>query len=226
MIVKLALVGKAQKHQNDAAAKSQISPGLLLNHGLGSGKTRSALEIGDKTPGMKLVIPPAALQENFAKEIKKHGANQNDYAIVSLETFRKNPDMYIRKYRPSMVIADEFHRSRNMDSMSYDSFAKVRGKFTKMIGMTGSPITNHPSELVPLINTVAGKPVFQSEAAFNNQFIRERQIKPGFFGRMRGIKPGVVSEAKNMDVLKSTVSPYVHSFTGSDESKRRQQQKM
>ena len=55
MLTKLALKGEPQPHQRAAAEKSQLTSGLLLYHGLGSGKSRSALEIGERNPGTNLV---------------------------------------------------------------------------------------------------------------------------------------------------------------------------
>ena len=60
-----------QKHQTSAVNQLDKSKSLIAYHGLGSGKTVTSIEAGEKTPGSKLITAPAALLGNYSKELKK-----------------------------------------------------------------------------------------------------------------------------------------------------------
>lgn len=212
-----SLKAVAQPHQLGAAEKFKKSPGLIVYHGLGSGKTLTSMIAGEQTKGEKLVIPPASLKANFSKELDKFDVKHDPYHVVSLETFRRRPHEFVNKVKPSMIIADEIHRGRNSDSLSFNALKSVRGEVPKFMGLTGSVISNSPTELVPLINLAAGSNVLGSEKEFKSSYLKEEERRPGFIGRMIGIKPGTVVKAKNLDHLKKRISPYIHSFSGDPE---------
>lgn len=217
MIIKLAIVGTAQPHQESAAEKLKHSPGLIIYHGLGSGKSFTSLLAGENTKGNKLVLPPAALQGNYAKEMDKFKVKHPDYKVMSMETFRKNPDRYIEKHKPELVIADEVHRARTEGSVTLSALQQNRHKFKKFLGLTGSPISNDPSDVAPLINLAAGANVFPDAKKFHERYVFERPKKVGLFGRILGVKGGTVGEPRNMAEFKAKASPFIHSFSGSKE---------
>lgn len=222
MIIKLALDHPAQAHQTAAADKSTKTTGLILNHGLGSGKTFSSILAGEKDPGRKLVVAPASLVSNYHKELEHFNAKgKHNYDVVSLETFRNNPESIIKKYHPSTLIADEFHRSRDEATLTNEAFNRIRPKVKKFIGLTGSLISNEPSEIVPLVNLAAGGTVFKDIKSFNNDFVQRQKVKPGFLARhLFNAKPGEVLKPKNLDAFQRMVHPYIHSFSGDAEYKK------
>jgi len=65
--------------------------GLIINHGLGSGKTITAINICEYySKDEIIVITPASLQNNFIKELNKYNvANITRYKITSYESFHK-----------------------------------------------------------------------------------------------------------------------------------------
>ena len=220
MIIKLAIdEPKAQPHQIEAANKSAKTSGIIFNHSLGSGKTFSSMLAGEKQPGRKLVVAPAALVSNYRKELGKFNAGgQHNYDVVSLETFRNNPEAIVKRFKPNTLIADEFHRSRYEDTKTNAAFTKVRPKVKKFIGLTGSVLSNEPSEIVPLVNIAAGGPVFRDVKSFNADFLHHEKVKPGFFARtFLRARPGEITKPKNLESFKKMVTPYVHSFSGDPE---------
>lgn len=217
MIIKLALTGNAQPHQKSAVNKLEKSPGLIIYHGLGSGKTFTSLLAGERIKGSKLVVSPAALQGNYIKEMNKFQAKHPDYHIVSMETFRKHPRSFIIKYKPELLIADEIHRARTEGSVTQDALVKARPMFKKFLGLTGSPISNDPSDIAPLINLAAGQNIFKNTKTFHERYVKETNKKPGIVGRLIGVRPGVVSSPQHLDELKEKIAPFVHSFSGSEE---------
>ena len=221
MLIKLALDSQAQAHQKSAVKKFDKTNGLILYHGLGSGKTFTSIMAGERQPGRKLVLAPASLLSNYGKELKKFNVKDHNYDLMSLETFRKNPEHYVKKFKPDTMIVDEFHRSRTEDTITNDALNKVRPKVKKFIGLTGSILSNEPSEIVPLVNLAAGGPVFKDVKSFNNDFLKQEKVKPSLIGRMFfHAKPGEVTKPKNLDAFKRMASPYVHSFSGDPEYRK------
>ena len=58
-------------HQEDALSKLDDSDKVLLYHGMGSGKTLTALEAANKLDREAIVVGPASLKDNFSKEKEK-----------------------------------------------------------------------------------------------------------------------------------------------------------
>lgn len=208
---------KEQKHQKETVKQLDKSKSLIAHHGLGSGKTLTSIMAGEKTPGNKLVLAPASLTHNYKKELNKFEVPTDKYHIVSYEKFRRNPNLYIDKIKPSLLIADEFHRAKDPDTLIGDSIRLARSKTNKFLGLTGSLAQNHPSEIASLLYTATGKPVLGDEKLFRQNFIHEKLVKPGLIGRVLGKKPGVVEVPKNLDKFKEITSKYVNTFTGDEE---------
>lgn len=213
---------KLQKHQKEAGKQLNKSKSLIANHGLGSGKTLTSIAIGEKHPNeSKLVLAPAALLHNYRKELHKFNIPETNYHLISYEKFRKNPQSVIDKFKPSTIIADEFHRSKDSDTLIGESIRSVRPKVKRFIGLTGTIAQNHPSEIGELLHNATGYPVLGSNPKeFKQYFIHERKINPNFFGRLIGRKPGVIEEPKNLNKFKEIASKYIHTFSGDEEYKK------
>ena len=219
-LIKLALeISKPQRHQEGAVKHLDKSESLIAYHGLGSGKTRTSIEAGERLAknDPKLVITPAALQHNFKKELHKFNVPDKNYHLVSYETFRRNPNHYVDKYKPKMIISDEIHRAKDPGTMTGDALRDVRPKVKYFLGLTGSVAQNHPSEIAELLHTATGYPVLGDEKQFRSQFIHNRIVKPGIIGRLMGRKPGIVEEPKNLDRFKNIASRYINTFAGDEE---------
>jgi superfamily II DNA or RNA helicase len=189
-------------------------PGLVAVHGLGSGKTLTSIAVADKLGLPADVVVPAALQENYAKEQRKHTDTTPDTRILSLEnTARKGPGML---ERPLMIV-DEAHRMRNPGKTRSTLMASPA---EKRLLLTGSLVYNNPADMAPLINTVAGeKTLPQDPSEFAARYIRERQVGPGFWGSLTG-KPGstvVEVNPKHKQELQDILKKYVDYHPGSTE---------
>jgi len=194
--------------------------GQILNWGLGSGKTLGALALAERRGGKVLVVTPASLRNNFREQLARFVTKNRlaDYTIVSYEKFRQNPTAMVTRLRPQTLIADEVHRLRNPRPRA--PFEAVRDRVPYMIGLTGSLINNRPEEVVPLVNLVAGKKVFESVDGFKADHIRQTKVGPGFVGWLRGAKAGVTESMKNRAKFRAKIGPHVHRFTGSPEYKK------
>lgn len=210
---------KLQKHQQDALDKSHGKGGIIVNHGLGSGKTLTSMAIAEHRGGKVLAVVPASLRGNYKEQLNKFVPKERhgDYKIISYNEFAKDPHKHIDEHQPNTMIADEVHRLRNPNSLR-KSFEQTRGRVPFMVGMTGSLVNNHPTEAVGLINLVNGKKVMSHEE-FARDHIGIKTVKPSLLGKLRGIKPGQVEVITNEKALKKKLSPYIHKFDGDAEYK-------
>lgn len=212
---------KLQPHQEEAVAKARGKDGgILINHGLGSGKTLTSMAIAEERGGNVLAVVPAALRNNYHEQLKKFVPEDRhkNYKVVSYHEFMKDPHKHIDTHKPNTLVADEVHRLRNPKRMK-GSFTDVRHKVPFMVGMTGSLVNNHPSEAVELTNLVNGKNVMTKDE-FERNHIGIKQHKPGLIGRLKGAQTGETEYIRNKEGLKRKLEPHIHRFTGDENYKK------
>ncbi len=203
-----------QPHQIKASNKLVSSPrGGLVYHGLGSGKTLTAIRTAEQYGGA-IVILPASLADNFRKELKKAGATGR-YEIYSYAKYVRNPVPLDGK----VVILDEAHRIRNSSGKTAQSIRDSAKYAKKVIMLTGTPILNKPYEVASLINTISGSDTLPiSEKAFNSEYIGVKKVYPGLIGRLRGISPSEVTYFKNRDQFQDLTKGMVSYYGYQDKS--------
>jgi len=127
-VEKLAKVTtKLQPHQQRLVDKMmrEDQPGLVAVHGLGSGKSLSSIAAHDALNMNADIIVPAALQENYAKEIKKHHTGEPPpFKIKSLQNVAVKGEVPTA----DMMIVDEAHRLRDPSSKGYQTLKKNTAK--------------------------------------------------------------------------------------------------
>jgi len=174
--------------QKRVVKKLQAGDGLLMYHGMGSGKTLSALAAADALDTPLTVVGPAGVRSNFQREHAKHQARQ----ALRYHSYEKAP----APGTYPLVFFDEAHRMGRMESQKSRLAEAVRGR--KVLLGTGTPIRNEPAELVPLLRAV-GVDLPRDRRAFNQRFVEEVQVNPGLFNRLfRGIEPGTKQQARNL----------------------------
>lgn len=121
--------------------------GLLLYHGLGSGKTCSSIAIaeGIKNDKKVLILTPASLKDNYVEELKKCGdymykKNQfwefidtkaNPEYIEYLSTLLKLSHEYINSNGGAWFI--NVKKEPNYDSLDFEDQKKINSQLDKMI---------------------------------------------------------------------------------------------
>ena len=173
------------EHQKDAINRLIKNKGsLVIAHPVGSGKTLTAIagmeKLREKGMGDKaLVITPASLRDNFANNIDKISdvpyailGNKQEvasgdrsgledlkgdekYHIISYDMFKKDPEKYLKATGADTIIADELHRAKDDSTQVFDALKNTRDKYKNFIGLTGSVISNRPSEVLPLVDIVS-----------------------------------------------------------------------
>ena len=183
-------------HQEDAIRFIEEHEGRgLLAHGTGTGKTLSSIATFEKLKKQKkakkaLVIVPAALKTNFIE----HGVHKfttssagsvgsgKQYEVISLERFRRDPEAVLDQVKPDTVIVDEIHRAKNPGSQSFNALNKIREdpRVKNFIGLTGSMVSNHPRDIVPLLDIIQPEHEFGTRRKFTRQYVETKQMEGGF----------------------------------------------
>ena len=191
-----------QDHQQRIADRiSGDDPRLLVYHGLGSGKSLSALAAAEKARteqgGEYGVVVPASLKGNFEKEISKftRGSNPEVMSYTGLgmgKDFTNNPDT---------LIMDEAARLRNPTAASTSAAIQAAQKAKRLVLLTGTPITNEPSDIASLLSMLHNKPITPQQ--FDQQFVSEKKVRPGILAWLRGVKSGIKPVIKNESKLRA-----------------------
>ena len=216
--VKLAkLKTDLQEHQQRVVDRLQDDdqPGLVAVHGLGSGKTLTSIAVADALGLPADVVTPAALQENYLKEIKKHTSGKPPKATMhTLETVARRGGENLRN---PLLIVDEAHRIRNAGK------ARTGLKWSpaeKRLALTGSLLYNHPSDVAGPINFVAGDNVLPEDPdQFASKFLIDVPRKRSGWDVFRGT-PAVYDTRLNplhVPTLRDALNKYVDYHPGSSE---------
>lgn len=155
-------------HQQRVLDKMREKPGLVVAHGTGSGKTLSSIgAIVDLSPNKARVLVPAALKQNYKKEVAKHVQGKLPVEIESLQ----RAILAGKPPRGDMFIVDEAHRVRNPSRKGYQLLSKAKAK--KRMLMTASPVYNKPEDIAPLVNLAAGRRELPMGVEFDRRFIKK-----------------------------------------------------
>lgn len=185
-----------QPHQSRVVSRIQQEdqPGLVVAHGLGSGKTLTSIAAQEALGVPSDVVLPAALKANYEKERVKHltSPRKSKAAVRSIEMAARTGE--VSPSPAPLLIVDEAHRARDPSTKAYRALRDNTAK--KRLLLTASPFYNHPVDIAPLVNVAAGNSVLpHDKAEFATKYVAERQVEPGFIDRVfRGVKPGVVEE--------------------------------
>lgn len=199
---KLRQTTELEPQQIRVQQRLQKKPGVLVYHGLGSGKTLTSLAA---TQGTKTdVVVPAALRQNYAKEVKKHTTGHKPN-ILSYEKAVKTPPT------GDALVVDEAHMLGRTDSKRTQEMIQKSQDYKKRILLTGTPIRNYPHEIGPLMTMVRGDTKIPADPkAFDKAFINEMVKSPGLLARIfHGAKPGVEYRIKNPERFADLVKGYV-----------------
>lgn len=196
--------------------KKDDQEGLILMHGLGSGKTRSSIE-AYKALGLPAeVVAPAALKENYRKELKKwlskkpKNLNIHSQQEIARNGFKEDD------LAGKLLIVDEAHRMRNEGSKLYDALSKAHPE--KRVLLSGTPIYNHPGDIAKLVNMAAGKDLMpENRKSFEERYISRTKAPNSLINRLMGIRAGENIALKNKEELKNILGKYVDYHAGNSE---------
>lgn len=172
-----------KEHQTRLVDKLRASGGLLVAHGLGSGKTLSSINAKDQLGVNSEVVVPAPLQANYEKELVKHlGKRPQDVRVRSYEKAVRDGDLDTS----GLVVFDEAHRGRNAGTGAAGLFDKAREAKYRMF-LTGTPVYNQPADLANLLNAAAGRKVLPDDPSlFKQTFVGEKTVEAPLWDRLKG----------------------------------------
>ena len=190
-------------------------PGLVVMHGLGSGKTLTSIAAQEALNQPATVVVPASLHENYRKEVLKHTTGGSMPELSTLQRVARGGFVP----RGDTLTIDEAHRLRESSTRGHQALADIPAK--KRLLLTASPFYNHPSDISTLINLAAGeKKLPVSRADFSKKYIVERTHDPGLLKRIFTSQTKGTTEELNPKTapeLKQLFGKYVDRYPGSAE---------
>ena len=210
-----------KEHVVRALKKLEKEDGVLLDHSMGSGKTRLFLLAVEKAqaqnPDSKkrsLIVAPASLVTNIDKEVKKHNlkidlskvdALSYEKAVIDANKLRKN------KYL--IAIADEGHKLSNTKTQRHSELSDIFKDADKRVIASATPSYNKVSDISPLVNLVAGRNVLPEGAKqFEDEFVNTGKEPVPLLRKLLGSKPQEKHNLKNTKVLSKILSKYVDHY--------------
>ena len=144
--------------------------GQLLADEMGLGKTVQAIAFGNtvEPERKKLVVCPASLRANWGQEIERWAVRPDRWYVRSYDIATRDWEKYSGRNRWGMLVVDECHMVKNEKAkrtrMLAGGVLKGRPPSTtgwkrgplissakRSLWMSGTPITNRPSEFIPVL---------------------------------------------------------------------------
>jgi SNF2 family DNA or RNA helicase len=188
-------------HQQRVVDRLKEQPGLVVAHGLGTGKTLSSIAAAANQGGNTTVLAPASLIPNYQKEIAKHLKGPANIQVRSQQR-----DALSGESIPSdLLIVDEAHKARETSTNLNKLLAQYPA--AKRILLTATPVYNRPSDIAPLVNIAAGKSVLPIGSTFDERYIKKPPRDPSWWYRISGkpMKPTL----RNTKELKGILQKWV-----------------
>lgn len=182
--------------------------GILLYHGLGSGKTCTSIitskqYIKSAEKRHIIVLVPAALRTNYIKELLSCGEFENlteikkYYTFISynstnvLDKIDELPDQLNNKF----VIIDEVHNiissiMNQKGKIGFGIYKRIlEAKNIKLLFLSGTPIINNPLELALLFQLLNPGILPVNQIDFNDKYVNKLQAinLDDFKTRIRGL---------------------------------------
>jgi len=145
------------------------SPGRIIDHELGSGKTLTvigAIEALRRFPEFQnapvLVLTMKALIDGFKNELRKSAAivptRADLYTVTTAQRFYLKPEEYIQSFRGGILVVDEAHNLRNPKSKRYRVVFQAAKQVRKTYLMSGTITINYSVDVAPLFNLILSDP--------------------------------------------------------------------
>jgi len=207
------VISDLKPHQERVLRKIENSDGVIVAHRVGAGKTLTSIAAAVNSGLPIEVVTPASLTPNYEKELKKHVRGKVTARIRSYERTAKSAKKGDGIDTSRFLVVDEAHRLRNAGTQTSSLLRDDAAKAKKRLLLTGTALYNQPSDISPLVNIAAGRPVLPADpSVFDSKFIQETRVDPGLIDRMAGVRPGIKKSLRNHDVLVSALAGRIDLF--------------
>jgi hypothetical protein len=193
-----------QPHQQRLADEAAQAPvHKLLMWGLGAGKSPGALAAAEARGEPYTVVAPAALRANWNKERERFTDRQTPADTLSYtEVAQGKPTPHL-----GSLVVDEAQALRNAGSKRTMAIADLARKAKQLVLLSGTPATNRPGELAPLMSMLTGSQITPGE--FEDRYVGQKEVSPGLVGRLMGVTPGVEPDVSHREELKALLEGHV-----------------
>lgn len=193
-----------QPHQQ-RIAETGLDDGtrMLLYHGLGTGKSLSAISAAEASGEPYTAVVPASLRPNFRKEREKFTDQQTPADVLSYNAMARGggPD------ETSTLIVDEAQRIRNDASQQTQAVQRLAENANRVYLLSGTPIVNRPGDLAPLVSILTQRQ--WSPQAFEDRFVGKEKVSPGILGWLRGVPSAEVPAITHEPELRRMLAGHV-----------------
>lgn len=211
------------KHQKQAFDKLKNLKACALFMDMGTGKTRTALElIQYKLNKGKITrvfwICPCSTKKNLISDINKHSIFSVAYieniqdefiCIIGSETISQSNKYYlklvnlIKQNKNSMILLDESHMFKNHKALRTERILELSNKVNNRIILTGTPITQGIWDLYSQFYFLHPKILgYNSFYAFATNHLEYSEHNPG-----------QIVATHNTDYITKKVNPYIYQIT-------------
>ena len=177
---------KLKPHQTQVVKymKESNNRGIILYHGLGSGKTITSIAISKLYSNNVLIIVPASMRTQWIPELERMEVDIKKYQVISYEKLLSMVELKtITSFEDMVVIVDEAHRIRSSTGKISTTIVKQLQTAEKVILLTGTPMVNNPVDMSPLINAIQGSDILPTnEKLFKEKFYVPKSSKLGKIG--------------------------------------------
>ena len=202
---------KLKPHQTKVVKymKESDARGIILFHGLGSGKTITSIAISKIYDSPVLVIVPASMRTQWIPELKKMDVKLSKYQVISYEGFLSSVESgKITTLENSVVLVDEAHRIRSSSGKTATTIVKLLQTAKKVILLTGTPMVNSPIDMSPLVNAIEGTNILpMNEKAFREKFYILQSKSPPRLERRCQLFSCITCSGKGI-IYKNGLCPY------------------
>lgn len=181
--------------------KFPYSPGRIIDHDLGSGKTLTvigaieALRVHKEFKNAPvIVLTMKALVEGFKNELEK-SINLQDtridlYQVTTYQKFYMHPDQF--KFEGGILVIDEAHTLRNPNGKKYQAIFQTAQKVRKTYLLSGTITINYTVDYAPMFNLILAdekRPSFEPYIKKPGYLPISRKKWQDYFGDFKLIKP-------------------------------------
>jgi SWI/SNF-related matrix-associated actin-dependent regulator 1 of chromatin subfamily A len=207
-------------NQAKRMAEKPWSQGVLLGASMGLGKSVMSIRfLVERSSFPVLCIAPASVKRHWREEwLAWTALPEDDVAVLdgmnpSMDPRLDDKLVVIANYailgprRESLgewvqggaLVVDELHKVRNGDSQRGRHVNQLSGRVGMVLGLTGTPMLNHPKELRHPLKVLGALQGFGSGQGFNEMFtpVEMRQRRDG--------RTYPVYHAQNLDLLSSVL---------------------
>jgi len=180
----------------------------ILADDMGLGKTYQAISAARRLMrsgrvDWALVVVPNSLSNNWLEEFNKWAPElrvirvtrsdltqgggwlkiigASHVVITTYESLRSYVDT-IKEYPPDLIIADEAHRLRKRDSLTFQTFRLIQSKY--LWALTGTPLERSVDDLLVLMSLIEPRQFAMNDLAIHRSSLQAR-ARPYFLRRMK-----------------------------------------